>query len=171
MIEVITGDITDLEVQAIVCPAHKHLLRGQGVSEAIFDKAGPALVLACSEIGKCPVGEARITEGYRLPTSFILHTVTPQWSGGDQWGSSALEQLKNCYENVLKLALEHNISELVFPALGAGSNKIPHMLVAQLAFKILSAYSDQFDRIVVCLYDTAICKLWERALVDYQSSN
>ena len=170
MIDFICGDISQLEIEAIVCPAHKHLVRGTGVSAAVFDQAGPALVLACSELGECAIGEARITEGFGLPARYIFHTVTPQWSGGDLWGASTLDQLTACYQHVLALAANHNVQALAFPALGAGSNKIPHSLAAHLALKELGRRADYFRRLVVCLFDQSTCRLWQQAWEELQAS-
>tara|TARA_R110001599_G_scaffold353737_2_gene595995 strand:- start:2615 stop:3133 length:519 start_codon:yes stop_codon:yes gene_type:complete len=170
MIDIICGDITNLEIEAIVCPAHKHLVRGTGVSAAVFDRAGPVLALACSELGKCAIGEARITQGFGLPAKYILHTVTPMWSGGDLWGDSPLQQLTSCYQQVLALAANHNIQELAFPALGAGSNKMPHTMAAHLALKELDRRADHFRRLVVCLFDQSTFRLWRRAWEELQAT-
>ena len=170
MIDFICDDIATLEIEAIVCPAHKHLVRGTGVSAAIFDRAGPALTLACSELGKCAIGEARITEGFGLPAEYILHTITPMWSGGDLSGVSTLTQLTSCYQHVLALAANHNIQELAFPALGAGSNKMPHALAAHLALKELGQRAGYFRRLVVCLFDQSTCRLWRQAWDEMQAT-
>jgi len=170
MIDIVCGDITTLEIEAIVCPAHKHFIRGQGVSAAVFDRAGTALVLACSNLGKGAVGETRLTAGFGLPASYILHTITPMWTGGDQWGANALQQLSFCYQQVLALAENHHIRELAFPAMGAGSNKIPHALAAHLALKELKRRAHYFQRIVVCLYDQATHQFWLGAWEDLQAS-
>ena len=168
-IEFHIGDITSLDIEAIVCPAHRHLIRGCGVSAAIFDRASPALVLACSELSECGIGEARITESFGLPARYILHTVTPQWSGGDLWGVSALDQLASCYQQVLALAANHNIREVAFPALGAGSNKMPHDLASRLALRELSRRADYFQRLVVCLCDRSTHRLWLQTWNDLQA--
>lgn len=168
-IEFIIGDITSLDIEAIVCPAHRHLIRGCGVSAAVFDKASPALVLACSELSKCAIGEARVTQGFGLPAKYILHTVTPQWSGGDFWGASTLDQLASCYQQVLALAANHNIRELAFPALGAGSNKMPHELAATVALNELDRRAHYFERLVVCLYDQSTYRIWQRVQVELRS--
>lgn len=168
-IEFLIGDITSLDIEAIVCPAHRHLIRGCGVSAAVFDRASPALVLACSELRECAIGEARITESFGLPAKYILHTVTPQWSGGDQWGASTLDQLTSCYQHVLALATNHNIRELAFPALGAGSNKMPHELAARVALNALGRRAEYFQRLVVCLASQSICRRWKQVWSDLQT--
>jgi O-acetyl-ADP-ribose deacetylase (regulator of RNase III) len=169
-IEFLVGDITSLDIEAIVCPAHRHLIRGCGVSAAVFDRASPALVLACSELSKCAIGEARITESFGLPAKYIVHTVTPQWSGGDFWGASTLDQLASCYQQVLALAANHNIRELAFPALGAGSNRMPHELAAKVGLNELSRRADYFERLVVCLYDQSTYRLWQHVWNDLRTN-
>lgn len=160
-IEIICGDITEMKVDAIVCPAHKHLIRGCGVSAQIFDKAGDKLVEECSALKEPGVGEAAMTQAYNLPAKSIIHTVTPMWTGGDQWGAIALQQLRQCYESVIKVALENNLRSLAFPALGAGSNKVPQPMAAHQALDVLKKYTDRLDRIVVCLYTETDKHIWE----------
>ncbi len=161
-LEIICGDITELQVEAIVCPAHKHLIRGCGVSAQIFDKEGDPLIRACKALDPCPIGEAVITPAERLPANYIIHTVTPLWTGGDQWGAIALQQLRQCYESAIHVARENQIRTLAFPALGAGSNKIPQPMAAHQALDVLEKYTDDFDRLVVCLFTEADRHIWEQ---------
>ena len=115
-IEIKQGDITKLEVDAIVNAANKSLLGGGGVDGAIHRVAGPELLAECRTIGGCPTGEARITKGYNLPARHVIHTVGPVYSGKPQ--DSRL--LTNCYENSLKLAVENNVKSIAFPAISCG---------------------------------------------------
>jgi len=115
-IEVRQGDITRLEVDAIVNAANKSLLGGGGVDGAIHRAAGPELIKECRTLGGCPTGEARITNGYNLPARFVIHTVGPVYSGKPR--DSRL--LTNCYENSLKLAAENNLKSIAFPAISCG---------------------------------------------------
>jgi len=133
-IEFVRGDITCLDCEAIVFSAHKHLIRGRGLSAQIFDSIGEPLVEACRELEKCPIGEARITQGFNLPAKYLIHTVTPQWSGGDLWGASVIEQLRHCYENSLNLALDNGIKCLAFTSLGSGTTRRPMMSFALLVW-------------------------------------
>ncbi len=159
-VEIVHADLTSMPVDAIVCPAHKHLTRGQGVSAQLFDLIGPPLVDACSVLGECQIGEARLTSAFNLPAKHIIHTVTPQWSGGDQWVANTLKLLSQCYESVMNLAEQQKIRSIAFPALGAGTNKIPHPLAAHQALEVLQEYTERFDRLVICLHSDASLKSW-----------
>lgn len=159
-VEIVHADLTSMSLEAIVCPAHKHLTRGQDLSAQIFDLAGKSLVDACAAQAECNVGQARLTSGFNLPAKYIIHTVTPQWSGGDQWVAKTLQLLSQCYASVIDLAKEHNIRSLAFPALGAGSNKVPHPLAAHQALEVLNKEADNFDRLVVCLQSEIALAVW-----------
>lgn len=162
-IEFVSGDITSLNIDAIVYPAHKHLIRGRGLSAQIFDRVGEPLIEACNQLDDCPIGQARITEGFNLPAQHIIHTVSPQWSGGDQWGVKVLQQLRECYENSLALAREHGITRLAFASLGSGGNKIPQALASNLALDVLHRHLDEFDQLVMCLSSDASLHAWQAA--------
>src|SRR5947207_4903422 len=116
------GDITKLEVDAIVNAANSSLLGGGGVDGAIHDAAGPRLYDACKKIGGCPTGEARITPGFDLPAKFVIHTVGPVWHGGKH---DEDELLARCYRNALQLALENNVKTIAFPAISTGAYGFP----------------------------------------------
>ena len=141
-----------MSADAIVCPAHKHLIRGRGLSAQIYGRAGEQLVEECSKLEECDVGESRLTNAYNLPFRFIIHTVTPQWSGGDHWGMATLKQLRWCYESVQELALSRGIGSVMFPALGAGTNRFPHSIAAHQGLDSLTSYADRFHRLTVCLH-------------------
>ncbi len=161
-VELTSGNILTLRATALVCPAHKHLIRGRGLSAQIFDRGGEALAAACEQQPECAVGEARVTRAYGLPVQYLLHTVTPQWSSGDQWGAAALAQLRNCYQAALALAREKKIRSLLFPALGAGTNRFPHSIAAHQALEVLHAQGEDFDRLTVCLHTPAALAEWRR---------
>jgi O-acetyl-ADP-ribose deacetylase (regulator of RNase III) len=115
-IEIRQGDITKLEVDAIVNAANSSLLGGGGVDGAIHRAAGPELLTECRSIGGCPTGEARITRGYNLPAGYVIHTVGPVYSGKPQDS----DLLTRCYLNSLKLASDHNLTSVAFPAISCG---------------------------------------------------
>lgn len=159
-IEFVIADITSLDIEAIVFPAHKHLIRGRGLSGQIFDLIGEPLVESCRQLDDCPIGEARITPGFNLPAKYLIHTVTPLWSGGDQWGTIVLEQLRQCYENSIKLALDNGIKCLAFTSLGSGHNKIPHDIASRLGLEVLIKHSSDFERLVICSHSISSNNIW-----------
>ncbi len=159
-LQLICDDILTIEADALVCPAHKHLIRGRGLSAQVYDRAGEALVSECSQLPECAVGEACITGAPNLPVRYLLHTVTPQWSSGDQWGARGLEQLRQCYESALALARQHGLPRLLFPALGAGTNRFPHELAAHQGLEVLHDAVRDFALITVCLRTDPALGAW-----------
>ena len=121
-IEVVQGDITKQQVDAIVNAANESLLGDGGVDGAIHRAAGPELLAECRTLGGCPTGESRITNGYRLPAQRVIHTVGPVWRGGDHGED---EFLAACYRNSLALAVQHNIHTIAIPAISAGAYLFP----------------------------------------------
>src|SRR2546422_9241483 len=120
--ELVQGDITKLEVDAIVNAANTTLLGGGGVDGAIHRAAGPELLAECRTLGGCQPGEAKVTRGYRLPARFVIHTVGPVWRGGKR---GEPEILANCYRDLLRPAGENDIKTISFPAISCGAYGYP----------------------------------------------
>jgi O-acetyl-ADP-ribose deacetylase len=128
-IEVRQGDITQLDVDAIVNAANTSLLGGGGVDGAIHRAAGPELLEECRRVGGCPTGEARITRGYKLRARHVIHTVGPVYRGRPQ----DRELLANCYRNSLTLAVQNKIATIAFPAISCGVYGYPIEAACQVA--------------------------------------
>jgi len=169
MLEIIEADITTLHVDAIVNAANETLLGGGGVDGAIHRAAGPELLTACRALPqlapdvRCPTGEARITPGFRLPARWVIHTVGPVWHGGDD-GEAAL--LGACYRNALRLAREHAVESIAFPAISCGVYGYPVEQAAAIALREVRAWltgAAAPRRITLCCFGTTVAEAFRAA--------
>lgn len=158
------GDITRLDVDAIVNAANEHLLPGGGVCGAIHRAAGPELAAACRAIGHCPTGSAVITPGFGLPARHVVHAVGPVWQGGGG-GEEAL--LRGCYTASLFLAAEAGARAIAFPAISTGIFGYPLELATRTAIGAVAGYlgrQRQPERVVFCCFDEGAATIYRQAL-------
>ena len=129
-IEVVQGDITKQQVEAIVNAANNSLLGGGGVDGAIHRVAGPELLEECRKLKGCPTGEAKITRGYRLPAKWVIHTVGPVWRGGNYKEDKYLAQ---CYQSCFALIEKHQLKTVAFPSISTGAYRFPLECATKIA--------------------------------------
>lgn len=150
---ILQGDLTRMEVDAIVNAANSNLMGGGGVDGAIHRAAGMELQLACSALGGCPPGEARITPGFRLPARHVIHTVGPVWNGGDR-GEADL--LARCYRSCLALARDRGLQTIAFPGISTGIYGFPRDQAAAIAIwevRTFLANSPIPDKVILVAFD------------------
>jgi O-acetyl-ADP-ribose deacetylase len=163
-IQVVQGDITKLDVDAIVNAANTTLLGGGGVDGAIHRAAGPKLLAECRTLGGCRPGEAKITQGYRLPARFVIHTVGPVWRGGKH---DEARTLANCYRNSLQLAVENELKTIAFPAISCGAYGYPIKEAAHIASKTARdflAVSDEIKKVIFVVWGEDVYDAYRQIL-------
>jgi O-acetyl-ADP-ribose deacetylase len=163
-IELLKGDIAQLKVDAIVNAANKSLLGGGGVDGAIHRAAGPELMKECRSLGGCETGHAKITNGYRLPATWVIHTVGPVWANGE---NNEDELLASCYRSVLALASKCFIRTLAFPSISTGAFRFPLERAARIALREIRLYlshDDVLQKIYIVCFNDEVKDAYERLL-------
>ena len=158
-IEAKQGDITKLEVGAIVNAANTSLLGGGGVDGAIHRAAGSELLEECKTIGGCPTGKARITNGYNLPAQYVIHTVGPVYKGTKEDS----RYLTNCYQNSLRLAVENQVASIAFPAISCGVYGYPIKDACRIAIDTTCNFlkiNESIKKVVFILFSTEDLKIY-----------
>ena len=159
---IIRNDITKVKADAVVNAANSSLLGGGGVDGAIHRAAGPQLLAECRTLNGCETGQARITKGYNLPAKYVIHTVGPVWYGGEQ-GEPQL--LADAYRNSLKLAAEHNLKSVAFPAISTGVYGYPKEEAAHIAIDTIREFLKEYDmEVVLTAFSDGDLKRYERIL-------
>lgn len=164
-IELVKGDITNVNADAIVNAANTSLLGGGGVDGAIHRKGGKTILEECIEIrnrqGGCATGQAVITTAGLLPSKFVIHTVGPVWNGGHK---NEPELLRNCYLNSLKLAFDHQLKTIAFPGISTGIYHFPKEKAAEIALKAVQDFEKAaaFDKIIFVCFDEESYEIYQK---------
>lgn len=170
-IEIISGDITQLKVDAIVNAANNAMCGGGGVDGAIHRAAGPDLLAECRKSGGCKTGEAKITGGYQLPVKHIIHAVGPVWYGGDR---GEPELLASCYRESLKLAVDNQLKSIAFPAISCGAYKYPIDKACAIAISEVSEFllnHDEIEKVIFVCFDTKVERQLSKALMKFREND
>ena len=169
-IKVVEADITQLEVDAIVNAANSTLLGGGGVDGAIHRAAGPELVNYCRSLQGCPTGEAKISPGFKLLATYVIHTVGPVWHGGDR---GEAELLANCYRNCIRLAQQKDIASIAFPAISTGVYGYPIVSATKIAIDTVLQSSTQaiksgavIDEVIFCCFSASDAAIYQQQLAE-----
>jgi O-acetyl-ADP-ribose deacetylase (regulator of RNase III) len=162
VIEIVRGDITMLDVDAIVNAANSALASGGGVDGAIHRAAGPELVRASRALAPCAPGDAVITPGFALRARYVIHAVGPIWSGGDD---GEVDILRSTYDRAFAVArAQGDVRSIAFPAISTGVYGFPKPLAAEIAMDSMQRHESWFARIVACAFDAATETLYRDAL-------
>lgn len=164
MVEIIKGDITALELDCIVNAANNTLLGGGGVDGTIHRVAGIELYKECKELGGCETGQAKITNGYNLPSKHVIHTVGPIYSHFRH--ERCCQLLSQCYENSLDLALKNNINSIAFPSISTGVYGFPIEYACKIALKTINDWQNNHKsytiKILICCYSDETFEMYQK---------
>ncbi|XP_013198969.1 macro domain-containing protein RSc0334-like [Amyelois transitella] len=160
-VSIFKGDITKLEVDAIVNAANSRLIAGGGVDGAIHRAAGSLLQDECNTLGGCPTGGAKVSGGYNLPAKYVIHTVGPQ--------DGSAPKLQSCYENCLSYQKQYNLRTIAFPCISTGIYGFPNRLAAHIALRTARKFleTNEMDRIIFCTFMPIDVEIYETLMHMY----
>lgn len=167
-IELVRGDITRLDIEAIVNAANTSLLGGGGVDGAIHRAAGPELLAECRTLNGCATGSAKITRGYRLAARYVIHAVGPVYRDGE---SGEPERLAGCYRTAFRLAVENGCTSIAFPAISCGVYGYPMIDAARIAVAEVARFlegNDRIRRVVFVLFDDRGLAIYQQVLTEFE---
>ncbi|MDP4181624.1 MAG: O-acetyl-ADP-ribose deacetylase [Bacillota bacterium] len=159
---IIIGDITKQNVDAIVNAANSSLLGGGGVDGAIHRAAGPELLVECRRLNGCKTGGAKITGGYKLPAKFVIHTVGPVWRGGSKQED---ELLSACYKNSLELGVRNGAQTIAFPSISTGAYRFPVDRAAKIAIDEIKKFlgkDNSLHKVIMVCFDEATYQVYKK---------